>query len=289
MPTPRCAAIHDLSGVGRCSLTVALPVLSAMGVQCCPLPTALLSTQTGGFENFTFLDLSHEMASISAHWATLGLSFQAIYSGFLGSAQQIDLVSQFFRAFRREGTLVVVDPVMGDHGEIYQTYTAELCTGMAQLAAQADVITPNLTEAALLLGLPADALEHRDEAAYGEVVQALSLSGRRSVVLTGVSLSPVQVGAMCFDASDRSCHTVQSTRVPREFPGTGDLFASVLTGALLQKAPLPAAAAQAADFVRLCMERTVAQDLPPREGVDFEPLLGHLVPDPPKSDSISSK
>ena len=123
MPTPRVAAIHDLSGFGRCSLTVAIPVLSAMGVQCCPLPTAVLSTHTGGFEGYTFRDLTEEMAAAAAHWKALDLRFDAVYSGFLGSERQIDLVRQFLRDFRRPGTLAVVDPVMGDFGRVYETYT----------------------------------------------------------------------------------------------------------------------------------------------------------------------
>ena len=150
--TPRVAAVHDLSGFGRCSLTVAIPILSAMGVQCCPLPTAFLSTHTGGFQGFTFLDMTEEMPRVSAHWKGLGIRFQAVYSGFLGSARQIGVVSDFIRDFRTPETLIVVDPVMGDDGRAYQTCTPDLCAGMAQLAEEADVITPNLTEAAFLLG-----------------------------------------------------------------------------------------------------------------------------------------
>ena len=154
MSTPRIAAIHDLSGFGRCSLTVALPILSAMGAQCCPLPTAFLSTHTGGFQDFTFLDMTDEMTRAAAHWKSLDLRFDAIYSGFLGSARQIGVVEEFFYDFRQPNTLTVVDPVMGDHGMVYKTYTTEMCDGMARLALLADVITPNLTEAALLLKLP---------------------------------------------------------------------------------------------------------------------------------------
>ena len=153
MPTPRVAAIHDMSGFGRCSQTVAIPILSAMGLQCCPLPTAFLSTHTGGFEGFTFLDMTDEMPRVARHWKSLDLEFQAIYSGFLGSERQIGMVADFIRDFRRLGTVVVVDPVMGDHGEVYQTYTPAMCEGTARLALQADVITPNLTEAALLLDI----------------------------------------------------------------------------------------------------------------------------------------
>ena len=275
MTTPRVAAIHDMSGFGRCSLTVAIPILSAMGVQCCPLPTAFLSTHTGGFEGFTFLDMTDEMPKVADHWAQLGLEFQAIYSGFLGSARQIGIVEDFIRRFRRADTVVVIDPVMGDHGRVYQTYTPAMCAGTARLAELADVITPNLTEAALLLNRPYDALPP-DEAGLLEITRQLSLGGRRSVVLTGASAAPELTGAACFDAATGRTQMIQTRRVPREFHGTGDVFASVLTGALVGGAPLPAAVERAVEFVRLCGERTAAQDLPMREGVDFEPLLGWL-------------
>lgn len=275
MFTPRVAAIHDLSGFGRCSLTVAIPILSAMGIQCCPLPTAFLSTHTGGFEGFTFLDMTEEMPKVTAHWKSLDLHFQAIYSGFLGSGRQIGLVEGFLRDFRGTDTVVVVDPVMGDHGEIYQTYTPAMCAGMARLAERADVITPNLTEAALLLDMPYKDLP-TGESGYREIVERLSLSGRRSVVLTGAVLSPEQTGAMCFDARTGRSAAVQTARIPREFHGTGDVFASVLTGALVQGTSLPAAAERAVEFVRACAERTAEEKLPMREGVDFEPLLGLL-------------
>ena len=275
MTTPRVAAIHDMSGFGRCSLTVAIPILSAMGVQCCPLPTAFLSTHTGGFEGFTFLDMTDEMPKVADHWARLGLAFQAIYSGFLGSERQIGIVADFIRRFRRQDTVVVIDPVMGDHGRVYQTYTPAMCAGTARLAELADVITPNLTEAALLLDRPYDALPE-DEAGLLEITRQLSGDGRRSVVLTGASAGPDLTGAACFDAATGRTRMIQTRRVPREFHGTGDVFASVLTGALVGGAPLPAAVERAVKFVRLCGERTAAQDLPMREGVDFEPLLGWL-------------
>lgn len=275
MMTPRVAAIHDMSGFGRCSLTVAIPILSAMGIQCCPLPTAFLSTHTGGFEGFTFLDMTDEMPKVSAHWKQLGLSFQALYSGFLGSERQIGIVEDFIRDFRAPGTVVVVDPVMGDHGRVYQTYTPAMCAGTAHLAAQADVITPNLTEAALLLDIPYEDLP-TGEAGCREIVERLSLDGKRSVVLTGASAEEGETGAVCYDASTGRVEVVETQRVPREFHGTGDVFASVLTGALVQGASLTEAARAAVDFVRLCAERTAAEGLSMREGVDFEPLLGTL-------------
>lgn len=272
MSTPRIAAIHDLSCFGRCSLTIALPVLSAMGCQCCPLPTALLSAHTG-FSGNTFLDLTVEMGRIADHWAAMDLQFDAIYSGFLGSADQVDTVARFFDTFKKSGTAVIVDPVMGDHGTAYRTCTPELCRGMRVLAENSDVITPNLTEAALLLDRPYEEIRQAD--AY-EVVRRLSLGGRRSVVLTGYFSEPGQTGALCFDRDSGESKAVQTPREPQDFSGTGDLFASVLAGGVARGVPLFQAAQAAADFVRDCIARTLAEGLTEQDGVDFEPLLGQL-------------
>lgn len=272
MPAPRIAAIHDLSCFGRCSLTIALPVLSAMGCQCCPLPTALLSAHTG-ISGFTFLDTTGEMRRISAHWSQLSLHFQAIYTGFLGSAPQINLVEDFLRRFHAPDTLLVMDPVMGDHGTPYKTCTPALRQGLRELVAQADVITPNLTEAAILLDIPYHESQTADAS---ELVRALSLQGQRSVVLTGYAAAPGQVGALCYDRDTRQVEAVQTDRVPQDFPGTGDLFASVLTGALTRGAPLLQAARTAVDFVGSCVARSVAEGAGKAEGVDFEPLLRQL-------------
>ena len=272
MSTPRIAAIHDLSCFGRCSLTIALPVLSAMGCQCCPLPTALLSAHTG-FSGNTFLDLTVEMGRIADHWAAMDLQFDAIYSGFLGSADQVDTVARFFNTFKKSDTAVIVDPVMGDHGTAYRTCTPELCRGMRVLAENADVITPNLTEAALLLDHPYEEIQRTD--AY-EVVRRLSVGGRRSVVLTGYSSESGQTGALCFDRDSGESKAVQTPREPQDFSGTGDLFASVLAGGAARGVPLFQAAQAAADFVRDCIARTLAEGLTEQDGVDFEPLLGQL-------------
>lgn len=271
MPTPRIAAVHDLSCYGRCSLTIALPVLSAMGCQCCPLPTALLSAHTG-FTGGSFLDLTDEMTRITEHWEQIGLRFDGIYSGFLGSAAQIDVVERVIRRFRGSN-MVIVDPVLGDHGKAYRTCTPELCRGMRQLAEQADVITPNLTEAAILLERPYEEIQACDAAA---VVQKLSRDGRRSVVLTGYSAAEGQTGALCFDHLSGQVQAVQTFREPQDFSGTGDLFASVLTGGLVGGIPLFQAAQAAAEFVRACVSRTLREGLTETDGVDFEPLLGQL-------------
>lgn len=274
MSAPRIAAVHDLSCFGRCSLTIALPVLSAMGCQCCPLPTALLSTHTA-YPGGSFLELTAEMARISGHWAALGVGFDAIYSGFLGSAAQIDTVERFIRTFRGAETLVVIDPVMGDHGQPYRTCTPELCRSQKALAAQADLITPNLTEAALLLEQPYEDIFRADA---HDIVKALNMDGQRSVVLTGYAAAEGQTGALCFDRDTGLLQAVQTPREPTSFHGTGDLFTGVLTGGLVRGASLAGAAQQAAEFVRLCVAHTAALGTPPREGVEFEPLLGRLTP-----------
>lgn len=276
MSTPRAAAVHDLSGFGRCSLTIVIPTLSAMGVQCCPLPTAYLSTHTGGFQGNTFLDLTDQLAPVAAHWRREGVTFDAIYTGFMGSVQQMRLTADFIRAFRGAGTTVVVDPVMGDHGRAYRTYTPEMCAAMGDLAALADVITPNPTEAALLLGVEYESLRLDREADCRRWCEALSLAGRRSVVLTGVLLAPDGTGAACFDRETGKTSLVCAPLVPAECHGTGDLFASVLTGGLVKGMNLTVSARLAADFTSLCVRRTAGQAYPAREGVDFEPLLWRL-------------
>lgn len=275
---PRIAAIQDISGFGRCSMTVVLPVLAAMGGQCCPLPTAYLSAHTAfpASDKATFLDMTGQMAGTAGHWAELGVTFDAIYSGFLGSEGQIDLIEDFYRQFRTKDTLILVDPVMGDHGKPYRTYTQDMCRRMGQMAAQADVITPNLTEAALLLD---EAYENLpvDEGGIRRWLERLSMEGRRSVVLTGVSLEPGQIGAGFFDRTTGCTGFTMAHQEPAHFPGTGDLFASVVLGALLRGESLERAARRAADFVQHCVSHTLAQSTPILEGVQFEPLLGELI------------
>ena len=275
MPTPRIAAIHDLSGFGRCALTIVIPVLSAMGVQCCPLPTALLSTHTGGFQGNTFLDLTDQMGPIAAHWREEGVAFDGIYTGFMSSVEQMEQTAAFIRSFRRQGCPVLIDPVMGDHGRPYRTYTPEMCRAMAELAAEADVITPNLTEAALLLGLPYGELP-TGEAGLRSIVERLSLEGRRSVVLTGAGLEPGATGAMCFDASTGRTEAVQTRRVEQDFHGTGDVFASTLLAAVMAGRDLACATAFAADFTADAMVVSAKQPDFEARGVSFEPLLGKV-------------
>ena len=273
MPAPRVAAIHDLSGFGRCSLTVVIPTLSAMGVQCCPVPTAYLSTHTGGFGDNTFLDLTDQLDPVTAHWKSLGLAFDAVYTGFMGSREQMARTADFIRAFRRPECRIVIDPVMGDHGRPYRTYTPEMCQSMAELAQLADVLTPNRTEAALLLGEDYETIRLNTESDCRRWAEALSRDGTRSVVLKGASLTPGTVGAACFDRESGETSFVSAPLVPGQFHGTGDLFASVLTGALVLGWPLAEAAQLSAEFTSQCARR---QGTPCREGLDFEPLLWRL-------------
>ncbi len=275
---PRIAAIQDISGFGRCSLTVVLPVLSAMGSQCCPLLTASLSAHTAfpPSDKATFLDLTGQMEGTTAHWAELGVTFDAIYSGFLGSADQIRIIERFYQQFRGEHTRVLVDPVMGDHGKPYRTCTPDLCAKMRQLADQADCITPNWTEAALLLDEDY-ANRPTEEKGIRNWLERLSLDGRRSVVLTGVSLTEGQIGAGYFDRITGTTGFAMAHQEPAHFPGTGDLFASVLLGALMRGDELPGSVRQAVDFVQRCVACTLEVGTQPLEGVQFEPLLKELV------------
>ena len=275
---PRIAAIQDISGFGRCSLTVVLPVLSAMGSQCCPLLTASLSAHTAfpPSDKATFLDLTGQMEGTTAHWAELGVTFDAIYSGFLGSADQIRIIERFYQQFRGEHTRVLVDPVMGVHGKPYRTCTPDLCAKMRQLADQADCITPNWTEAALLLDEDY-ANRPTEETGIRNWLERLSLDGKRSVVLTGVSLTEGQIGAGYFDRITGTTGFAMAHQEPAHFPGTGDLFASVLLGALMRGDELPGSVRQAVDFVQRCVACTLEVGTQPLEGVQFEPLLKELV------------
>ncbi|MBS6216903.1 MAG: pyridoxamine kinase [Clostridiales bacterium] len=275
---PEVAVIQDLSGFGRCSATIALPVLAAMGNRCETLLTAYLSAHTAypSSDRAVFLDLTEEMTRCSDHWLQLGASFEAIYSGFLGSERQIDVLRAFIARFRRPNTLVLVDPVMGDHGKPYSTYTPALCQRMGALAEQADIITPNLTEAALLLEEPYEAVPS-GEAGMAAWLERLSLGGRRSVVITGVSLSDGEVGAGCWDRETGRVSFSQARQEPAHFPGTGDLFASVLLGSLLKGAALPQSAERAVTFVQTCAAATLELGTPILDGVQFEPLLRLLM------------
>jgi pyridoxine kinase len=243
-----------------------------MGIQCCPIPTAYLSTHTGGFSGYVSLDMTEQMAGTIEHWRGLGLSFDGVYTGFMANPRQMELAAVAMDTLKRQGGVAVADPVMGDHGRRYATYTDEMCRAMGALCAHADVITPNLTEAAFLLGLDYGSLSGTVEEGM-ELAGELSDHGKRSVVLTGVSAGAGLVGAVCYDRRTGQTEVVSAPRVEGEYHGTGDMFASVLTGGLVQGKTVARAAEDGARFVSACAARTLRQDYPRREGVDFEPLL----------------
>ena len=265
----RIAAIHDLSCVGKCSLTVALPVISCFGIECAVLPTALLSGHFAALPQVSVLDLTERMGRIAADWADGGLEFDAIFSGYLGSPTQAGQVAEFVRRFRRPGTLFVADPAMADDGRLYRGFDQEQVKAMRLLCAQADVVLPNVTEACLMLG--EHYCEQYDRNFAERLLHGMAALGAGQVVLTGVSLSPDRVGIGCLD--ENGPWFQDRPRTPGHFNGTGDLFASVLTAAMVSGTPLRRAAEQAMDFTSLVIARTAENPDHRPYGVDFEPCL----------------
>lgn len=297
---PRAAALHDLSCFGRCALTVIAPTLSSMGVQCVPIPTALLSTHTGGFYDMYFCELDGAIPRIADHFEELGLKFDAIYTGFLGSARQADIIEDFIRRFGADDgrggvPLVLVDPVLGDDGELYHTCTPELADAMRRLCAHADVITPNLTEVCLMLGedyARAVSRAERDPAAFcremsERMLETIGGERLRGVVITGI---PTAAGGVMTSACERRAGVggkntagtdvsfTSQPHVERDYPGTGDIFASHLLGDLLGGKKLAAAAEAASLFVAKCAAQTLisAPDEPTRNGVALEAVLDEI-------------
>ena len=270
----RVAAIHDLSGFGRCSISVILPVLSAMGVQVCPVPTAVLSSHTGGLGDPVIRDLTDYIEPALRNYQSLGVEFEAVYTGFLGSGEQVDCCLEFFKAYPK--ALKIVDPVMGDNGRPYRTCTPELRCRMSELAAAADIITPNITEAAMLLeeSYPAAPLT-RSEAK--SMLLRLSHMGPKRVVITGAELAQGGLASLGYDGENGSFWYVPCEYIPVHYPGCGDIYASVLLGAELSGASLPIAMARAAAFTELCVKTTYSYGSDPRYGVMLESVLGSLL------------
>lgn len=269
---PRVAAVHDLSCYGRCALTVVLPTLSVSGCQAIPLPTALLSTQTGEFDGFSFLDLTEEMQRILDHWQALQLPFSAVYSGFLGSAAQAELVLHLPEMLSGS-PLLFVDPVLGENGALYPTVTMEHVAHMRRLAARADVLTPNLTEAAFLLDDMS--ILHPKEQDLPRILHALAGSKGKRVVLTGIPLENNCLGDASLDLNG-SYELYAQPRIPAHYPGTGDLFSSVVLGRLLKGNSLADSVAVAAAFVGHAIATSHANHVPAPQGVWMEPLLWKL-------------
>ena len=282
LPPRRIAAIHDFSCVGRCALTVVIPTLSVMGYQTIPLPTALLSSHTGGFDDLYFRDLTDDMQHIAAHFDRLSMTFGSIYTGFLGSVEQISMVRAFIERFGKtpdetgKAPLIFVDPVMGDDGVLYATYTKELANGIRELSTQAQVLTPNLTEACFLTDTTyqdtAKMTETEAEGFVLSLLEKLARVCRGKTVVTGIGLSGGIVANAGRDEDGR-IFWIKRTCQDISYPGTGDIFASVLLGALMQGDDFETACTRAADFIVLLISESAKIATPVRMGVALEPYL----------------
>lgn len=263
------AAIHDVSGFGKCSLTVALPILSAAGIEISVMPTAVLSTHTGGFAGFTYRDLTPDLAAFAAHWKSLNIAFDAIYTGFLGSFEQLDLVSRFFEDFKSKDNLVLVDPVMADHGQLYSLFDMEFVKGMNSLCQKADIVVPNITEACLLTGMEYKEGPYSTEF-IAKLIEGLVEIGPQKVVLTGVYFDNEKLGVATFDVRESKIEFVMGQKIPGFYHGTGDVFASALLSGLLNGFRLKDAAQIAVNFTTESIRRTYKAQTDVRFGVNFE-------------------
>lgn len=269
----KVAAIHDLSGVGRCSLSVILPTLSAQGIQVCPVPTAILSTHTGGFGDVVMRDLTDYITPALEHYKRLNYKFDCVYSGFLASIGQIDHCLNFFGEYK--DSLKIVDPVMADHGKPYKTCTPELRKGMAKLAAIADIITPNITEAAMLLGENPNQPDLTSMQIKSFLVR-LSELGPKIVVITSV-FSDGMAYNVGYDSEHSKFWRVPYAVINANYPGTGDVFASVLTGSILRGDSLPIAMNRATEFLEIAIKTTYSYSTDPRDGIMLESCLDFLI------------
>lgn len=270
----KVAVINDLSGYGRCSLTVAIPILSAMRIQCCPVPTAILSNHTG-FPVWFFDDYTDKMIPYTDKWRELGLSFDGIVTGFLGSLEQIEIVRGLLSSLSTDDTKLVVDPVMGDHGVLYPTYTAEMCEEIKGLVSVADLVTPNVTEACILTGTPYKETGFSRKELLNLAVM-LRLMGAKSVIITGVR-EGIYYTNVVLERGKNEAEYVKIKSAGEGRPGTGDVFSSVAAGAYLSGRTPFQAAEQAARFVRDCIARSEELEIPIENGVCFEELLGKLI------------
>ena len=268
----RILAVHDISCVGRCSLTVALPIISAAGIECSGLPTAVLSTHTGGFKGFTYRDLTEDIVPIKEHWRSLDLRFDAFYTGFLGSFEQIDLVCDLFDELSHESTTIYVDPVMADEGKLYGVFGDDLPAGMRKLCEKADVIMPNLTELCLMLGLEWKPGPYAREY-IDEMLEKAKAFGTKRIVLTGISFEKGLLGAVYKDYETGETGEVMRPEIPGYYHGTGDVFSSALVGACESGLPLHSAVEAAIDLTVGSIIDTYESGEDIRYGVNFEKNL----------------
>jgi len=263
----RILTVQDISCVGKCSGTVAVPVLSAMGIEASLLPTAVLSTHTG-FKGFTFRDLTDDIPQIAAHWHDLQLHFDAFYSGYLGSIRQVQMIHKLFTGSKRKDDLIIIDPVMADYGKFYTGFDQTFAREMLTLCSDADIIVPNLTEACFL-----DETPYREDMPIDvqkELAKRLTSKGAKEIVLTGVQLSDKTIGALHYDAANDVFTTAQADKIPATFHGTGDLFASALLGGIMNGMSVSEAMNLAVGYIYECMRITIEDPDHVDYGVEFE-------------------
>ena len=272
MSQPKAAVINDFASFGRCSLAVTIPILSAMRVQCCAVPTAIFTNHTG-YPSFSWTDYTAHLDDYILQWKRLGLSFAAIQSGFLGSLEQIDYVFRFLAAFRAPGTIVAIDPVMGDYGRLYTTYSRELAENMRRLLAVADILTPNLTEACVLAERKYD--PEISDAALASLARDLSSPNGAKVVITGLARGAEIVNFIYEPGRLPIIHTEEKIGADRS--GTGDVFSAVVLGSAICGLSFAEAVDKASRFVASAVRRSVELDIPVRDGLAIEEVLGELI------------
>ena len=267
----KIALINDVTGFGRCSVAVELPIISALKVQCCFVPTAILSNHTG-FESFYFDDYTEHMKEYINQWKKLDLSFSGIASGFLGSAEQIHIVKSFVQEFAEDDTIVIIDPVMGDYGKIYSTYTDEMCKLMKELAGLADILTPNLTEACILT----DTMYHNEwhEKELRELADKLIAMGPDKVVITGIQQGSYIANYCC--EKNKDSFFVKTMKVGTQRSGTGDIFASIIAADAVNGVEFRSSVRKASAFIKKCILKSIELDIPLTDGVCFEEVLHTL-------------
>lgn len=272
MDYKKVLTIQDISCVGQCSLTVALPILSACGLETCVLPSAVLSTHTAGFSGYTFRDLTEDIPGIRAHWCKENIRFDGIYTGYLGSTRQISLVQEIFATCAAEGCLKVVDPAMADNGQLYPGFDMPYVEAMKLLCADADFVVPNITESCFLTGV--EYKEEYDRGYIDRLLTGLTAIGCKNVILTGVSYAPGKTGVVVLENGVYAYY--EHDKLPNSCHGTGDIYASALVGAMLRgKTPYDAAGI-AAEYTMDCIRTTAS--LPNHwYGAAFEPVLGNLI------------
>lgn len=268
----KIAVINDMSGFGRCSIAVSMPIISAMKVQCCPVPTSIFSNHTG-FPEFFFEDYTAKMQPYIDNWKKLGLEFDGIQTGFLGSEQQIEIVKRFISDFRTERTTVIIDPVMGDHGKPYPTYTDELCQAMKQLVGYADILTPNLTEACILTDTPFHE-GHWETKELVRLAYALAEQGPEKIVITGVP-QKTYVSNLVYEKGGEA-KLLRTLRIGDERSGTGDVFSSIVAADAVNQVPFETSVRKASAFVKKCILRSIELGIPKTDGVCFEEFLTTL-------------